>query len=289
MLNVVAHALHRPHVARMTKRVGRRLRPIRASRQAELWYLNRLTDVIQEMRRVAKATLLKYLPGNHGPGVHDAAPWDRALRELSQDVTFNALKKQASALATLATRKSQQWTDAKLAKEVNRAIGVDIRAALHTQGAIADKMKEFVKWNTDLISTLPDRFKADLGDKLSASWAAGERAETMEGFIDDIIEKVGDTCEANAALIARDQTAKMNSAFNQVRQTELGIRRYEWSTSSDERVREDHAALNNQIFRWDEPGPLAGTIDGEPCHPGEDIQCRCVAIPVFDLDEGELQ
>ena len=286
MLNVVQHALHRPHVARMTQRVGRRLRPIRASRQAELWYLNRLTDVIQEMRARAKAILREYLPASRGM---DADPWDRALRELAADTTFNSLKKQASSLAKFATRKSQQWTDARLAKEVNRAIGVDIRAALHTQGAIATKMQEFVKWNTDLISTLPDRFKADLGDKLSASWAAGERTETMEGFIDDIIEKVGDTCEANAALIARDQTAKMNSAFNQVRQVELGIRRYEWSTSLDERVREDHAALNNQVFRWDEPGPCKGAIDGEPCHPGEDIQCRCVAIPVFDLDEGELQ
>lgn len=286
MLNLVAHALHRPHVTRMTKRVGRRLRPIRPSRQAELWYLNRLTDVIKEMRARAKVILKEYLPATRGM---DADPWDRALRELAKDTTFNSLKGQAKFLANLATRKSQQWTDAKLAKEVHRAVGVDVRAALHTQGKIAGKMREFVKWNTDLISTLPDRFKEDLGDKLAASWAAGERAETMGGFIDDIIEKVGDTCEANAALIARDQTAKMNAAFTQVRHEELGIRRYEWSTSSDERVREDHAALNNQVFRWDEPGPLAGTIDGEPCHPGEDIQCRCVAIPVFDLDEGERQ
>jgi uncharacterized protein with gpF-like domain len=39
------------------------------------------------------------------------------------------------------------------------------------------------------------------------------------------------------------------------------------------------------VYRWDEPGPLAGTIDGEPCFPGEDVNCACVSCPVVDLDD----
>jgi SPP1 gp7 family putative phage head morphogenesis protein len=291
MFNIVAHALYRPHVTRMTKRVGRRLRPIRPSRQAELWYLNRLTDVIPEMRRAAQEALLAHLPGYHGPGVHDAAPWDRALRELAKSKPFNSLKAQAQDLSRLAAKRALFWVDDRLAKEVSRSLGVDIRATLRNDGPVADRMKEFVTWNVDLISTLPDRFKDDLEDQLSAAWGEGLRAKAIADIVDEAIARAGENCEANASLIARDQMNKMNAAFNQVRQTGLGIRRYAWRTSDDERVRHEHMKMETLdvgygpgVFAWDEPGPLAGTIDGRPCHPGEDIQCRCDAIPVFDLD-----
>jgi hypothetical protein len=49
--------------------------------------------------------------------------------------------------------------------------------------------------------------------------------------------------------------------------------------AQDERVREEHAALEGQTFAWSSP-PAVG-------HPGEDFQCRCVALPVIDeLKEG---
>lgn len=84
---------------------------------------------------------------------------------------------------------------------------------------------------------------------------------------------------SRAKLIARDQTSKMNGAFNQARQTSLGIDRYVWQTSGDERVREEHQANDGQVFSWNDP-PATG-------HPGEDINCRCVAVPYFDLDSEE--
>lgn len=296
MLNVVQHALHRPNVARLRVRQGRRLRPIRVNRQAELWYQGRLLDAVKELQARAKTVLNEALVPNLGSGVHDANPWSKALRDLAKDTTFNALKEQAAFLSRLAAKRSLFWVDHKVSKEVQRSLGVDVRAALSEHGAAAAKMREFVKWNVSLISTLPDRFAEDLENKFSAAWASGMRAETIADVVDDVIKAAGDNCEANAELIARDQMNKMNAAFTQVRHKELGIRRYEWSTSSDERTRDAHAEMETLdvgygpgIFRWDEPGPLKGTIDGAPCHPGEDIQCRCVPIPVFDLEaEGAM-
>lgn len=219
------------------------------------------------------------------------------MRELARSKPFNSLKDQAQLLGHLAAKKALFWVDDRLAKEVSRSLGVDVRAALHTQGPVADRMREFVTWNVDLISTLPDRFKDDLEDKLSTAWAEGLRTRSVKEIIDDVIEEAGDNCEANAGLIARDQMNKMNAAFNQVRQTELGIRRYAWRTSDDERVRDEHAVMETLdvgygpgVFAWDEPGPLIGVFKNH-CHPGEDIQCRCDAIPIFDLDalEEEVQ
>ena len=77
-----------------------------------------------------------------------------------------------------------------------------------------------------------------------------------------------------AALIARDQIGKLNGEIARERQTELGIRRYKWRSSSDERVRPEHADRDGQIFEWSDPPP-----DG---HPGQPVQCRCWAEPLID-------
>lgn len=296
MLNVVQHALHRPHVARMRKRVGRRLNPIRPSRQAELWYRARLFAGIEDMRSRARAVLSRALTPLAVPGgAMDRDPWDKVLDDLSRDQAFNSLKGQADMLARLAAKKSLFWTDDRLAKEVSRSLGVDVRSVLHEHGPVADKMRESTAWNVDLIKSIPDRFKEDLADKLSDAWASGLRLKGIEQIVDDVVEAAGDNAEANAALIARDQTAKMNAAFNRTRQSEIGIKRYQWRTGDDERVRPEHQAMEtggengDGTYSWDDPGPLAGTIDGAPCHPGEDIQCRCDAIPIFDLDAMEAE
>jgi SPP1 gp7 family putative phage head morphogenesis protein len=295
MLNVVQHALYRPHVARLRVRQGRRLRPIRVSRQAELWYLNRLLDAVSEMRTRAKTLLRVALVPQSGSGVHDASPWSKVLRDLAQDPAFNSLKDQAAGLARLAAKRALFWVDDRLAKEVSRSLGVDIRAVLSEHGPVVDKMREFTEWNVSLISTIPDRFLEDLEDKLSDAWASGLRAKAVAEIVDDVVEAAGDSGEANASLIARDQMNKMNSAFNQTRMREVGINRYQWRTSDDERVRPEHEEMEtggengDGVYSWDEPGPLKGTIDGRPCHPGEDIQCRCDAIPVFDLEALEAE
>lgn len=86
------------------------------------------------------------------------------------------------------------------------------------------------------------------------------------------LQERADVSESRAELIARDQTLKLNGALTEIRQTSAGIDEYIWSTSLDERVRDSHAALEGQRFSWSSP-PEVG-------HPGQDYQCRCLAIPV---------
>lgn len=116
-------------------------------------------------------------------------------------------------------------------------------------------------------------------------------AESVRGIFDDPendglrveelaakLRERGDVSESRAELIARDQTLKLNGALTQIRQENAGISSYVWSTSLDERVREEHASLEGQTFAWSSPP--------EPGHPGEDYQCRCVAIPFIEGLEG---
>lgn len=74
--------------------------------------------------------------------------------------------------------------------------------------------------------------------------------------------------------IARDQVNKSIGQFNEIRQTQLGIESYQWQSVGDNRTRPTHAANNGREFYWNDPPAQTG-------HPGEEIQCRCVAIPII--------
>ncbi len=66
------------------------------------------------------------------------------------------------------------------------------------------------------------------------------------------------------------------------RQRGMGLKRYTWRTSQDERVRESHRIKEGKEFDWTKPPADTG-------HPGQDFQCRCTAEPIFTELEAMLK
>jgi SPP1 gp7 family putative phage head morphogenesis protein len=62
-----------------------------------------------------------------------------------------------------------------------------------------------------------------------------------------------------------------------MRHKAAGFTKYQWTTSGDERVREEHVDLDGNIYRYDEP-----TDEQDGLQPGQPINCRCLAEPIFD-------
>ncbi len=98
---------------------------------------------------------------------------------------------------------------------------------------------------------------------------------TVDDLSDALVKRAG-VSESRATLIARDQTLKLNRAITAHRQKSAGVERFQWSTSMDERVREEHQVLEGKIFSWTDPPP---EID--------DIQCRCAQLPLIEDIDGE--
>lgn len=102
---------------------------------------------------------------------------------------------------------------------------------------------------------------------------------------------------ARAKLIARDQMGKLHSHLARERQVSVGIDSYEWSTSVDERVRESHALMEGKLCQWgdntvwsDDGQTWTPRYVGAPiAAPGEEIQCRCVALARVDRLIEELE
>lgn len=201
---------------------------------------------------------------------------DRARAELPPHVARGI----AVHISTKLVKKNLDTVDDRLSASIRQSLpGVDIRQAMTAHGPILDAMDDALEANVDLITSIPEEYFDDIEDTISETWNEGRPWPSM---VEDVQER-GDVCQSRAELIARDQTARMNGAFNRVRQQSIGISRYEWQTAGDDRVSEAHAELEGTTHDWDDPPT---DDDGNTGHPGENRpNCRCVASPLLDLDE----
>lgn len=154
-------------------------------------------------------------------------------------------------------------------QKVNRSVfGIDIFV---DQPYLTDQLELFSRQNAQLITSLPEQDLLQVAGIVERGLQQGTRFTNVAR---DIQKRFGITMR-RANLIARDQTTKLNSSLTQLRQESAGITHYIWQTAGDERVRPTHRANDGKKFAWDKPPAQTG-------HPGHDINCRCVAIPVME-------
>lgn len=166
-----------------------------------------------------------------------------------------------------------------LHKQFHKVTPADLEIPVEMNDASREKIKaDYISnidlkikgWGADAIERVRDRVILEVG--------AGTRAEKLK---DVLFSEFGVT-ESRVKFIARQETSLFVSKFRQTRYEDAGIDQYRWSTSNDERVRDDHKDLNNRVFSWDNP-PIVDKRTGRKANPGEDFGCRCVALPVFKV------
>ena len=124
--------------------------------------------------------------------------------------------------------------------------------------------------NVNLVKTIPERLHTRLQSEITK--LAIDKPFDRQA-LSRMLQKEFKIDGYNLRRLTRDQVSKLTGALNEARQTEVGVARYQWQTSEDERVRPTHQDNNGQVFAWASPPPETG-------HPGTDVQCRCVALPV---------
>jgi SPP1 gp7 family putative phage head morphogenesis protein len=123
-----------------------------------------------------------------------------------------------------------------------------------------------------------------LRKEVEANVMAGMRYENLV----DTIQKSYGVSQNKAKFLARQESNLLVAKFREVRYREVGLEKYEWrcvAGSAEHPVRDSHLALDGKIFSWDNP-PVT-TMPGKPQrrnHPGEDYNCRCLAVPVLEFE-----
>ena len=132
------------------------------------------------------------------------------------------------------------------------------------------QLENYVEQNVSLIKSVDERYFTDVQNEVFSGARQGLSTKDISARIRD----KGRVAKNRADLIARDQVASFNGQLSKLRQTNLGVGRYVWRSSLDERVRPEHREREGKIFSWDDP-----PFDG---HPGEPINCRCYAEPIIE-------
>jgi phage putative head morphogenesis protein, SPP1 gp7 family len=255
----------------------RAMKPVRPSRQIEAWYRAELLMLVKAYRAAVQAEVLPLLEKAVSSQLtEDASIIDRIDSLLKRlGMGFNkSLVKRADKLAAALIKKTDAQVLSRLTVTAAASFGLNLAGFLRRSPKLETAIEAATVNNIGLIRSIPDQYLERVKAGVYSAVTQGTRFETVK---EDII-RFGVVSENRAKLIARDQTAKLNSSISRIRQTDLGITQYRWSTSGDERVRQTHRDNDGKIFDWSDPPAETG-------HPGDDYQCRCVAVPIIDLGE----
>ena len=144
-------------------------------------------------------------------------------------------------------------------------------------------MSAMVKHNFTMIKSIPQEMRKILEHKYTSTLIEEvAKGNLPRGSFQKQLAAHG---AKKAKLIARTETAKLQSAMTQERATNLGSIVYEWVASMDKRTRQSHKEMDGVICFWrpDAQKPLRDNMRG---NAGEFPNCRCYPNPI--LDESDL-
>jgi|GEM_PF-3707749 len=162
----------------------------------------------------------------------------------------------------------------------NFVIGVN---PLQSEPWLKAYIKDWTAKNVLLIKNIPLVTIDEMQKTVIESVIKGESTTALRWKIQ---QNLG-LAETRAQLIARDQTSKFYGTLTELRSKFNGWDFYEWNgVGPGGNERPDHLRLNNKIFRFSQP-PVTVTTGkraGERNNPGQDINCQCVPIIIFDRE-----
>lgn len=251
---------------------ARKFRPVKVSKRTELWYRQQLKQFVKTMTDDIERAMQQ----PQGSFFMDDA---EGFKAISAKALMKALEKyeksdrtsQAENIANGFVSRGDAQNHAEVSKNLKNQTGIDLSAYLGNSPNIAEKVNAMTTANVQLIKSIHSQYLDKVQNAVTQSLVKG----TLNKDLVQQIKDIGKTTEKRAAFIARDQSSKLNAALTQARHEEVGIKKYMWSTSGDERVRESHAEKDGKVFEYANPPADTG-------HPGHDFNCRCVAIPVLD-------
>lgn len=154
-----------------------------------------------------------------------------------------------------------------------------------------DQRTEIAKdWtnNMDLfVRDFTQKETKELRTQIQKSVYTGNRYETAA----KLIEKSYGVSQNKAKFLARQETSLMMAKFKEVRYKQAGSKSYKWRCVHNPKqkspnakyipgeVRYYHGVLDGKEFSWDDP-PIVNS-KGDRKHPGQDYNCRCVAVAII--------
>ena len=250
----------------MTKKRTRRVRNPRPKSGAEKAYYNSLRKSV--LKRIESRVISK-LQGAEGLSDMLKASLE-GIDEIRNDSTLG--EEQAQKFI-----KGLEWRHREeFMKQMQSSFSLDVNI-LMPNSSLEPMLNKALSNNVGLIKSIPEALGNDVQNWFSKAYST---TGLDQGSFMKLLQDRFKVADNRAKMITRDQNNKMISALNKARNQQLGIIYYDWKTAGDIAVRDSHVDLNGTRQRWDDP-PIMN-LRGETGHPGDDIQCRCIAISIIE-------
>ena len=260
------------------KKNVRKGQPVRPNRSVKVNYRNALYDITRMLGKNTQEITSLYASG---------APAVQVIDQLNDAIARSQARADAEA-----ERIAEQFLDdaniqnkQRFENMLKQSLGVDYLSTISGENtAIALQVARAA--NVGLIKSIASEHWSKVLLAVNQNLSG-----TLDMPLTSRLKQIGGITTKRAQLIARDQTSKITSQLNQARQFDAGIKSYTWRTAEDERVvgtpgglypkgnkaHRNHYKRNGEKFYWKSP-----PSDG---HPGEAINCRCIAIPIIEISE----
>lgn len=211
-------------------------------------------------------------------------PTVEEMRAGQGNVVFMGLGENAELLKTFADNSFQ--------KQLNEAIGVKFNPLGNWWN---DTRTAWQAQNYNLIRSNASRYVDDINRIAEQAVTNGW---SVKHLTEELLKEGRALTEKKARLIARDQIGKLYGRIQQGQMSDAGLDLYIWETAGDERVRgtpggrypdskPSHYIMDGLLCRWDDVSVYsdddgktwkARPFNAPMAHPGEEIQCRCIAL-----------
>lgn len=241
-------------------------RPVQGNRGVSAAYRKRLMKLVDDMAAGVERGLRSEYRRTPSPLAQDAAP--RALIEACRamaDRWVGRFEAWAPKIAESYVRDMFKHSDSAFRRALKDA-GWTVNPELTK--SMRDAMDAAIAENVGLIKSIPEQYLQQVEGEVLRAYNNGRDLETL---VKTLRERY-DASASRAALIARDQTNKINEVATRARALDLGVTRAIWMHSHAGKVpRQSHVAADGKEYDLAQ----GCYIDGEYIHPGELINCRC--------------
>lgn len=260
----------------------RRMPPTRYPRNLEEAYRKRIVRLVYSWRRTAMEYFDRYMRkyftgGTRLIGDAQAPPTTTQTQEMIENLHLLGYTiKQAVSDAAIRTTAQQFVRSIDTFSYNNVALQIKIAGLnpIRNDPNLTRIFNAKVAENVELIKYMRDRYADSITGVVSRAISNGDGTSAITKAI---VKQTGMSVR-HAALVANDQTGSTIAKFNQARHQAAGAKYYVWQSMEDNRVRPKHQLLDGTRQKYGDPN---GGDDGQT--PGEPINCRCVADPVFSF------
>ncbi len=265
----------------------KKLKPVEAPKTPGIAYNAQLQKLVRAVRHDINTKIVPMIKALEPQYISDAAVNDGWADQIMSVFVSLIQKWQSPSFLGAANQTAEAFVksvNTQNQRRFNRnvkSVGIDI---FGDSPRLQDLLEASSLDNARLITTIPNQYLNQVQSIVMTNMRSGLLPRNIIGQLQN---QFGVT-KRRAALIARDQTSKINGEISKARQTDAGFEFFRWQTAEDSRVRDDHEHLENQdigygkgVYRWDKPPK---DDKGVAIIPGSAINCRCVSIPVIKPD-----